>query len=199
MSGVETVAGTKISVSATKPVTFDASGYGAINDWAKIGEITDGGSHGRIYAEVTHNPIDTRGTQKFKGSFNEGTKTLQLGMDRADPGQAVLDVALKSDADYSFKVEYQGGDIDYFQSKVMSFEKAATSVDSIRSATVQLSLTTTKSGVGIIEVSADDIEFTLTYTAGANGSILGDSPQTVAMLGSGTPVAAVPASGYEFV
>ena len=196
---VETVAGTTISVSPTKPATFNAAGYGAINDWAKIGEITDGGSHGRTYAEVTHNPIDTRGTQKFKGSFNEGTKTLQLGMDRADPGQAVLDVALKSDDDYSFKVEYQGGDIDYFQAKVLSFEKSATSVDSIRSASVQLSLTTTKAGVGIIEVSADEVDFTLTYTANANGSILGDSPQTVPMLGSGTPVAAVPASGYEFV
>jgi uncharacterized repeat protein (TIGR02543 family) len=199
MSGVETVAGTSISISPTKPATFNAAGYAAISDWAEIGEITDGGAHGRTYNEVTHNPIKTRGTRKFKGSFNEGTKTLQVGMDRADPGQAVLDVALKSDADYSFKVVYQGGDIDYFQAKVLSFEKSATSVDSIRSASVNLSLTTNKDGVGIIEVSADEVEFTLTYSANANGSILGDSPQTVPMLGSGTPVAAVPDTGYVFV
>lgn len=199
MSGVETVAGTTISVSATKPATFNAAGYAAISDWAIVGEITDGGSHGRTYAEVTHKPINTRGTQKFKGSFDEGTKSLQLGLDRADAGQAVLDVALKSDADYSFKVVYQGGDVDYFQAKVLSFQKAATSVDSIRSATVQLSLTTSKTGVGIVEVSAEDIDFTLTYTAGAGGTILGTSPQTVGMLGSGTPVAAVPNAGQEFV
>lgn len=198
MSGVETVAGTKISVSATKPATFTPAGYAAIATWAKVGEITDGGSHGRTYSEVVHAPIDTRGKQKFKGSFDEGTKTLQLAIDRADPGQAVLDVALNSDMDYSFKVEYQGGDIDYFQAKVLSFQKAASSVDSIRSATVQLSLTSSKEGVGIVEVSAEDVEFTLTYTAGANGSILGDSPQIVGMLGSGSPVAAVPAAGYAF-
>jgi len=154
MSGVETVAGTKISISANQPATFDAAGYAAVADWAKIGEITDGGSHGRTFAVVNHQPIDNRGTQKFKGSFNEGQKTLQLGIDNKDPGQILLTEALNSDEDYSFKVEYQGGDIDYFQAKVMSFEKATAGVDSMRSATVQLELTTSKSGVGIVEVPA---------------------------------------------
>lgn len=154
MSGVETVAGTKISISAAKPTTFDAAGYTAVATWAKIGEITDGGSHGRTYAAVTHQPIDNRGTQKFKGSFNEGQKTLQLGIDSKDPGQIVVTEALDSDDDYSFKVEYQGGDVDYFQAKVMSFEKAVAGVDSIRSATVQLELTTSKDGIGIVEVLA---------------------------------------------
>ena len=41
--------------------------------------------------------------------------------------------------------------------------------------------------------------FLLTYTAGANGSLTGDSPQTVNYGGSGTPVTAVPALGYHFV
>jgi hypothetical protein len=41
--------------------------------------------------------------------------------------------------------------------------------------------------------------YTLTYTAGANGSLSGTSPQTVAYGGSGTPVTAVPDVGYHFV
>jgi uncharacterized repeat protein (TIGR02543 family) len=41
--------------------------------------------------------------------------------------------------------------------------------------------------------------YTLTYTAGANGSITGDSPQTVNYGGSGTAVSAVAATGYHFV
>ena len=41
--------------------------------------------------------------------------------------------------------------------------------------------------------------YTLTYTAGANGSISGTSPQTVNYGGSGTAVTAVPALGYHFV
>lgn len=151
---VQTVAGTTIHIVAAQPATFDAAGYAAVTGWKKIGEITDGGSHGKTYAEVTHNPIDTRMTQKFKGSVNIGTKTLQLGIDDDDEGQIVAKAALDSDDDYSFKVTYQDGAIDYFQAKVMSFEKAATSVDSIRSATVNLALTGTKEGVGIIEVAA---------------------------------------------
>jgi hypothetical protein len=41
--------------------------------------------------------------------------------------------------------------------------------------------------------------FTLTYTAGPNGSISGSTPQTVAYDESGTEVTAVPATGYHFV
>jgi Lambda phage tail tube protein, TTP len=148
-SAVETVAGTTIGISATKPATYNIVGYDAVV-FSTIGEITDGGTHGRVYAEVTHNPIATRGTQKFKGSFNEGTKTIQMAVSNSDAGQVLLQTALASDASFSFKVTYQGGDIDYFQARVLSFEKAAASVDSIVSATVQLSLTTTAAGVGIV-------------------------------------------------
>ena len=41
--------------------------------------------------------------------------------------------------------------------------------------------------------------YTLTYTAGANGSISGTSPQTVNHGASGTAVTADPAVGYHFV
>ncbi|AKC82073.1 hypothetical protein IMCC26134_03475 [Verrucomicrobia bacterium IMCC26134] len=41
--------------------------------------------------------------------------------------------------------------------------------------------------------------FTLTYTAGANGSLSGTTPQTVNYNASGTAVTAVPATGYSFV
>jgi YVTN family beta-propeller protein len=41
--------------------------------------------------------------------------------------------------------------------------------------------------------------YTLTYSAGPNGTISGTSPQTVPYRGSGTQVCAVPNSGYGFV
>ena len=41
--------------------------------------------------------------------------------------------------------------------------------------------------------------YTLTYTAGANGTITGTSPQTVNHGANGTPVTAVPDTGYHFV
>lgn len=150
---IQSVAGTEISISAALPATYNAVGYAALT-FSKIGEITDGGTHGRTYAEITHQPIDTRATQKLKGSFNEGTKTLQLAIDPADPGQVILRAAVLSDAPYAFKVEYQDGSIDYFPALALSFEKAVGSVDAILAATVNLSLTSSKSGVGIVEVAA---------------------------------------------
>ena len=41
--------------------------------------------------------------------------------------------------------------------------------------------------------------YTLTYTAGANGSITGTSPQTVNYGADGSEVTAVPNTGYHFV
>jgi hypothetical protein len=150
---VETVAGTTIGISAAAPATFTASGYAALT-FTTIGEITDGGQHGKTSALVTHSPIGTRVVQKFKGSVNQGQKTLQLAIDKDDAGQILLDEAVDSDEDYFFKVEYQGGDVDYFPAKVMSFVKNAAGVDTIRSGTVSLELTSSKTGVGIIEVPA---------------------------------------------
>jgi hypothetical protein len=154
-SVVETVAGTVISIAAEQPVTFDEAGYEDTGmDWTAIGEITDGGEHGREYALVTHMPIASRGAQKFKGSFNEGSKTLQLALDNDDAGQVIVQAAVLSDDDYSFRVVYQGGDVDYFQAKVMSFKRAASSVDSMRSASITLELTVTSDGEGIVSTVA---------------------------------------------
>ncbi len=55
---------------------------------------------------------------------------------------------------------------------------------------------------GTWDIGADEYippTYTLTYTAGAGGSITGTSPQTVAEGASGTAVTAVPNAGYQFV
>lgn len=145
-----TVAGTTVGISAVLPSTYNVAGYGALT-FTNIGNIEDGGEHGREYAEVTFNPIDTRGTQKFKGSFNEGNKTLSIGYNSDDAGMILLKTALNSDNDYAFEVQYPDGDIDYFIAKVMTLTKATAGVDSIRMASVTLSITTSSTGVGIVE------------------------------------------------
>lgn len=152
---VGTAAGTVISISAEIPATYDAAGYGDTGiDWTAIGEITDGGQHGRKYAEVIHKPIGSRGEQVFKGSFSEGSKTIQMGLDSDDAGQVIAKAASTSDNNYSFRVAYPSGDKDYFQAKVMSFEKGTANVDSIVSATMVVRITTSSAGVGVVEVLA---------------------------------------------
>ncbi len=147
---IGTVAGTKIGISASTPATYDVAGYEVLS-YTNIGNIEDGGEHGREYAEVTFNPIDTRGTRKYKGSFNEGSKTLSIAYDSDDSGMILLKQALDSDGDYSFEVEYPNGDIDFFQAKVLTLTKATGGVDTMRMASVTLSITTSDSGVGIVE------------------------------------------------
>ena len=150
---VQTVAGAVLSISAGAPASFDSAGYTALTLTA-IGQITDAGQHGRVYNVVTHNPIGTRGTQKFKGSFNEGQKVLTIGIDDNDAGQTLAIAGLNSDNDYSFKVLYQDGAIDYFQAKVVGFQKSMTGVDTMLSASLTLEITTSASGVGIVHVEA---------------------------------------------
>jgi hypothetical protein len=155
---VQTVAGASISISASTPATFDQSGYEAVFTAspgpAVIGEISDAGQHGRVYNVVTHNPIGSRGTQKYKGSFNEGQKVLTVGIDDDDAGQTLAITALNDDDDYSFKVLYQDGSADYFQAKVIGFQKSMTGVDTMLTATLTLEITTSSGGVGIVHVAA---------------------------------------------
>jgi len=147
---VRTSAGTTLKVSASAPATFNTAGYSALT-FTAVGEITDLGEFGREFALVTHNPVGTRGTQKFKGSFNEGTMNLTLGLDTDDAGQVLMKAASLADSAYSFEVTTQNGDTYYFQAMVMSFKVGIGAVDSITTATCTLELTTSAGGVGIVE------------------------------------------------
>lgn len=150
---VRTSAGTTIAITATAPATFNAAGYGALTPTV-IGEVTDLGEFGREYALVTHNPLGSRSTVKRKGSYNEGTITMQLGLDTDDAGQILAKAASQSDNDYYFKITTQNGDVYYFPAQVMSFKVGVGGVDQITSATITLELTSATGGIGIIEVLA---------------------------------------------
>lgn len=147
---VRTSAGTTLHVSAGTPATFDVTGYEALT-FTAVGEVTDLGEFGREYALVTHNPVGSRGTVKKKGSFNEGSMAMTVGLDTDDAGQILLKAASASDADYSFKVTTQNGDIYYFQAQVMTFKVGVGSVDNITTAAITLELTTSSAGVGVVE------------------------------------------------
>ena len=150
---VATTAGTTIAVSASAPATYDSSGYGALS-FTTVGEVTNLGSFGREYTLVTHNPIGTRATQKYKGSYNEGQIAMEVGLDTDDAGQDLLATASASDSNYSFKVTAQNGDVYYFIAKVMSFKRNFGGVDQITSATITLEITSSSAGVGVVIVEA---------------------------------------------
>lgn len=148
---VRSTAGATLRISAGIPATFNQAGYAALT-YTLIGEITDFGDFGREYNLITHNPVDNRGTVKLKGSFNEGSMALQLGLDTDDAGQILCRAAVVSDNNYAFKLTTQNGDIYYFQSQVMNFKVGLGGVDNVTSANINLEITTSNTGVGIVEV-----------------------------------------------
>ncbi len=147
---VKSTAGSTFKISAGVPATFDAAGYAALS-FTTVGEITNYGEFGREFALITHNPVATRGTQKLKGSFNEGSINLQLGLDTDDAGQILMKAAALSDNPYAILVTTQNGDKYYFQALVMGFKVGLNDVDSVSSATATLEITTSSTGVGIVE------------------------------------------------
>tara|TARA_Y100000310_G_scaffold3912_1_gene4797 strand:+ start:486 stop:932 length:447 start_codon:yes stop_codon:yes gene_type:complete len=139
---VQTNAGTTIEVSTATPATYDAVGFAALS-FTNIAEVVSIAEHGGTTALVTHNPLDTRRTAKFKGSINDGSMVVGLGMDIADAGQVILkDGALGAniDVDHSFQITYQDGGIEYFQAKIMGYTRNPGTIDQIVGANTTLEL-----------------------------------------------------------
>lgn len=135
----ETSAGTKFSISAARPATYNAAGFGVLT-FTEVGEITDYGEFGRKYNLVKHNPVATRKTVKRKGSYDSGSMTLPMALVNDDAGQIIMKAASVSDDSYSFCVELKDGYKYYFTAQVMQFLTKVGSVDSITQATATLEL-----------------------------------------------------------
>lgn len=146
--GAQTSAGTSIALSAAAPETYDAVGFAALT-FTDLGEVTNIGEFGRVYNLVTHNPLATRRTEKFKGSFDDGSLSLDLAVDSVDAGQILAKAALASDDSYSFEVTFQDGSISYFSAQTMSFTTNVQGVDAILSGSMAIEVDN-----DIVEVAA---------------------------------------------
>lgn len=108
-----------IGTTATNPVG---------DSYTQVGDISNLGEFGRVYAPIKFDSLSDRNTLKFKGQRDDGTMTIEIGRDSSDGGQAAVIVALDSDADYNFKITLNdasttsGSTATYFlfKAKVMS-------------------------------------------------------------------------------
>jgi hypothetical protein len=137
---VKTAAGSTISIG-TKAA--DA----ATDTYTLIGEVVSIGEYGKTYNEISHLPLSTRAKQKFKGSYDDGNLSLNLGNDLEDDGQAAALVALDDDDAFNFRIEYNDkatpsghGSYRYFKGRVMSFKESVPGTDSIIGATCAISI-----------------------------------------------------------
>lgn len=134
-----TSAGSTIAISAALPTSLTKTAYAALS-YTEIGEITDGGSVGRTYNIVNHNPLKTRGTVKLKGSFDDGNVQVQAAYAPGDAGQVLVQTALDDDDYYSFKETLQDGTIIYYQAQVTSAPVNVGGVDSVTGTTINLAV-----------------------------------------------------------
>lgn len=140
---VQTNASTALAIAAASPATYNAAGFDALS-YTTVGEVVSLGEHGGTTALVTHSPLARRRVNKFKGSINDGSMTVGLGLDIADAGQVVLAAGADGtniDLDHSIRITYQDGSISYFTAKIMSYTRNPGTIDSIVGANSTFELT----------------------------------------------------------
>jgi hypothetical protein len=94
-----TAAGSSISIGTTATLA-------STDTYVTIGQVTNIPEFGRVYNEVKFSPLSSRGVQKVKGSFDEGSIEIDLARDTSDAGQIAALAALVVDANYNFKVAF---------------------------------------------------------------------------------------------
>ena len=119
----QTSANVTFAVSAAKPATYNATGFGALT-FTTVGGVTSVGEFGGEAELITYDLLTERVTKKLKGTINYGTIQLEMVLETADAGQLLLEAgALGSAVDtiHSFKVTLNDGKIKYFTGVVMGF------------------------------------------------------------------------------
>jgi hypothetical protein len=143
MSDVVSSVGTIVSVSASAPATYDATGFAALT-WSACGELADLPAFGAEAALATHTPLKTGIVAKRRGSLNYGSVTLTMALSDTDTGQAILQTkgsaAAGASASVSVKVALVNGDIQYFSAQVMSYKTNVGNADAITMAEVTLEI-----------------------------------------------------------
>jgi hypothetical protein len=118
-SNVFTAAGSVISIGDAAPASYDKAGFEAVT-FTAVGEVTNIPEFGRLYSGVTHVGLAERGTVKRKGSFNDGSLTVQYAVDESDAGQSALEALIDSDLDQAVRIVLQSGKHIYFTTQIMS-------------------------------------------------------------------------------
>ena len=139
-----TSTGTKLSVVAEDPATFDDVGYEALT-FVEVGEVIDLPEYGPNVQVVESNPLATGITEKFKGFINYGSQSMGLEFDSEDAGQIILAAGVEGatkNAQHAVKIEYQDGSIDYYSARIFSYTKAPGSANSMVGSTVQVEINT---------------------------------------------------------
>jgi len=192
---VKIAVGTTISISLGKPATYDQNGFEA-KSYTEIGEVTTIPEFGGSATVATHVPLKTGEENVAVGTIAYAELSISLAKDYADDGQVAVASAFNganSRKLHSFKISNPNIGTSYFTGYVTSNMTIPNDANSFFGASF-----TVRQNAKEISFPAG-VVWTVTYIAGANGSIIGDTSQIVANGENASSVYAAPATGYVFV
>lgn len=187
-------AGTILYISTAEPATYDEAGFGALT-WIEVVDVVNIGGGGGSASVVEYTPLKTGKAVRKAGPITYDDRAVQAGKHRNNAGHQTL----KSYFDganqgkiLSFRVGYVDGSNDYFTGTISGFTN-----DTLEAGTFMFdTITFTPNNPGVFSSGTDT--FTLTYAAGANGTLIGVAVQSVEEGASGSAVFAAADAGYVF-
>ena len=131
---------TKLAIATGAPDTFDAAGFAA-QTYLNVGKLKNLGAFGKQFTLITSEYLSQAGKEKRKGTYDAGSLPITLDLN-GDTGQAALEAANDSDADYSFRITFQDGTIYYVRGMVTEFMKNVGGPNQMLEGTAKLELQT---------------------------------------------------------
>jgi hypothetical protein len=184
--------GLTLAVSVGAPTTYDAAGFAA-KSWTVVIDAESVPSFGGTAQVPEFIPLASGDVDKGKGSINYGETTIPLRRVISDAGQILLQAMFDGanrNSTVSVRLAHPTGGTLYFTAVVSSFAYNLGDANAWARNEVTFALKTKPLAVTTV--------YTVTFVAGANGSIVGSTTQIVATGGSTAAVYAAPASGYLF-
>lgn len=191
----ELATGTVLKVVLGEPATYDISGFEALT-YSEIVDVVNIGAGGGTAQIQSYIPLKTGVAVKRTGGIEYSVRTVQMGNHSANSTGQILLKSLFDGANKgkvcSVGIFYVDGAVDYFIATVSSFSE-----DQLDANTFKMVSATFAPTDKTIKVAGTST-YTVTFTAGAHGHIVGDAVQIVESGEDASTVYANADSGYEF-
>ncbi|MBW0450844.1 phage tail tube protein [Paraburkholderia phenoliruptrix] len=130
---------TAISAQGSKFFIDTAAEGAAQPTWTQVKNLKSFSGFDGSATEIDVTDLDSTAKEKRLGLMDNGSFSIDVNVNIADPGQAALKAAQKASSLESFKLQYPDGSADTFDASVKSFPIAG-GTDAVLTATVSLTI-----------------------------------------------------------
>ncbi|RSK77857.1 hypothetical protein EJ774_21105 [Pandoraea apista] len=130
---------TAISAQGSKFFINTAAEGAAQPTWTKVKNVKSYSGFDGSATEIDVTDLDSEAKEKRLGLMDNGSFSIEVNVNMADPGQAAMKAAQKASSLKSFKLEYPDGSADTFDASVKSFPISG-STDAVITSTISLTI-----------------------------------------------------------